>query len=182
MRRRRLGDALLDGCQWMIESVVYLLGPLLIGLALSIVGLLVYVYTFILLSMLSLQYTSSIVLLLSSLWVIFLLINVLWNYFFCITTRNNHNSPQYQKVVQELAAATDFRYPITPAQCQNWKQEFESLMVQRIQAASGTRTRSWMLLGPFEWGYCPHSQLAKPPRSHYDHVTQSLVLNLDHYW
>jgi len=38
-----------------------------------------------------------------------------------------------------------------------------------------------MLLGPLEWGYCANTQQAKPPRSHYDHVSQSLVLNLDHY-
>jgi palmitoyltransferase len=37
------------------------------------------------------------------------------------------------------------------------------------------------LTGPFEWGYCSNSHLPKPPRSHYDHVTKSLVLNLDHY-
>jgi palmitoyltransferase len=41
--------------------------------------------------------------------------------------------------------------------------------------------RTWMLLGPFEWGYCQKTQQPKPPRSHYDHVTKLLVLNLDHY-
>lgn len=41
--------------------------------------------------------------------------------------------------------------------------------------------RGWMLLGPYEWGYCGHSHQPKPPRSHYDHVSKQLVLNLDHY-
>ena len=48
-------------------------------------------------------------------------------------------------------------------------------------AAPKTTIRAWMLLGPYEWGYCSHSQQAKPPRSHYDHVTKLLILNLDHY-
>lgn len=41
--------------------------------------------------------------------------------------------------------------------------------------------RTWMLLGPLEWGYCSFSHQPKPPRSHYDHVTKQLVLNFDHY-
>lgn len=41
--------------------------------------------------------------------------------------------------------------------------------------------RSWMWLGPNEWSYCERTNLPKPPRSHYDHVTKSLVMNMDHY-
>lgn len=41
--------------------------------------------------------------------------------------------------------------------------------------------RAWMLLGPYEWGYCSQSHQPKPPRSHYDHVSKKLILNLDHY-
>ena len=40
----------------------------------------------------------------------------------------------------------------------------------------------WQLLSsPNEWGYCRYSHQPKPPRSHYDHVTKTLVLNMDHY-
>ena len=39
----------------------------------------------------------------------------------------------------------------------------------------------WQLLSPNEWGYCRYSNQPKPPRSHYDHVTKALVLNMDHY-
>jgi hypothetical protein len=39
----------------------------------------------------------------------------------------------------------------------------------------------WMLMGPQEWGFCPYSNQPKPPRSHYDHVTKTLVLNMDHF-
>jgi hypothetical protein len=41
--------------------------------------------------------------------------------------------------------------------------------------------RSWMWIGPNDWSYCNRSGLPKPPRSHFDHVTNSLVLNMDHY-
>jgi len=41
--------------------------------------------------------------------------------------------------------------------------------------------RSWMWLGPHEWSYCERTRLPKPPRSHYDHVTKGLILNMDHY-
>ena len=34
----------------------------------------------------------------------------------------------------------------------------------------------------YEWTYCSHSGKEKPPRAHYDHVTEKLVLNMDHYW
>merc|ERR1712194_716532 len=41
--------------------------------------------------------------------------------------------------------------------------------------------RSWMLMAPDEWGYCQRTNQPKPPRSHYDHVSKTLVLCLDHY-
>ena len=41
--------------------------------------------------------------------------------------------------------------------------------------------RNWMLMAPDEWGFCTRSNQPKPPRSHYDHVTKTLVLCLDHY-
>jgi len=36
-------------------------------------------------------------------------------------------------------------------------------------------------MGAQEWGYCRRSNQPKPPRSHYDHVTRTLVLNMDHF-
>ncbi|KAL7552103.1 hypothetical protein ACHAWF_015315 [Thalassiosira exigua] len=43
------------------------------------------------------------------------------------------------------------------------------------------KIHNWQLLSPVEWGYCRYSSQPKPPRSHYDHVTKALVLNMDHY-
>uniref|UniRef100_A0A7S1BUC8 Palmitoyltransferase n=1 Tax=Corethron hystrix TaxID=216773 RepID=A0A7S1BUC8_9STRA len=39
----------------------------------------------------------------------------------------------------------------------------------------------WTRLGPTEWGHCTRLDIPKPPRSHYDHITNALVLNMDHY-
>jgi palmitoyltransferase len=43
------------------------------------------------------------------------------------------------------------------------------------------KIHNWQLLSPTEWSWCRYSKQPKPPRSHYDHVTKSLVLNMDHY-
>ena len=40
---------------------------------------------------------------------------------------------------------------------------------------------AWMQMGASEWGWCQKSNQPKPPRSHFDHVTKNLVLNMDHY-
>ena len=34
---------------------------------------------------------------------------------------------------------------------------------------------------PDEWGYCQKTNQPKPPRSHYDYVSKSLVMCMDHY-
>jgi hypothetical protein len=39
----------------------------------------------------------------------------------------------------------------------------------------------WLTMSPTEWSFCRKSGLPKPPRAHYDHVTKSLVLNMDHF-
>lgn len=43
------------------------------------------------------------------------------------------------------------------------------------------KIHNWQLLNPDEWSYCHNSRQPKPPRSHFDHVTKTLVLNMDHY-
>lgn len=49
------------------------------------------------------------------------------------------------------------------------------------QEIDNTRVFGWMLMAPDEWGFCANTNQPKPPRSHYDHVTKLLVLNMDHY-
>ena len=53
--------------------------------------------------------------------------------------------------------------------------------IERPKPQPLPKLHNWMLLSPIEWGYCRWSSQPKPPRSHYDHVTKALVLNMDHY-
>ena len=271
-RTTRLRDAVMDGIGWLVETLVYGIGPLLIVLALCIVGILTYTFVSILLPMLVDKYSTAGLakttgayfalpwyqqahLALHCLWVAFVVTNILYNYFYCVTTK--HKGPRYEAVVREQAAATNFVYPESLGQVQQYRHEFNDRMALRIrrkreraQEAAAARMqppqvmpthqqqppaggapmdpsatqiaapvtgassngmtqrrngplntngettssvnatptpppqpplRQWMLLAPLEWSYCIHSHQPKPPRSHYDHVTKCLVLNLDHY-
>lgn len=213
-------DMLLQGLSWFLETVVYLIGPLLICLALAIIGLLTFSYFTILLPMLQQKYDPSpfkqLFVALHTAFVICIVGNILFNYYMCVTTR--HTGPKYDKVVRELAQVTGILYPETPAQMQQYRQDYEDRMYLRMQrrmareetaerSAEEIKTgsnssmmhrhtaatesgkpqqqkqpvRAWMVMGPFEWGYCRETNQPKPPRSHFDHVSKKLVLNLDHY-
>ena len=244
----RVWDVVLDGVQSFFEGVVLLLGPVLIMLALGITTMLSYTFFDILVPMMLEKHQdwnfkwSWIGV--HGTWVVFLLINILFNYFMCVVTRNS--GPKYDRVVREMAAVTGFRFPETQAEVDEYRLEYEDRMSLRVrrrrereierregQHASSnnglvpstvsdedskdvslnasttdsgssvthrkqsrpsqnpgeaqkaaptpsTTVRRWMLMGPFEWGFCHNSKQPKPPRSHYDHVTKRLVLNLDH--
>jgi len=45
----------------------------------------------------------------------------------------------------------------------------------------GQTAHAWTLLGSEEWGFCSRTNKPKPPRSHFDSVTGTLVMNMDHY-
>ena len=61
-------------------------------------------------------------------------------------------------------------------------------LVQQAKAAKlipkrGYESRAgWMDRDAYDWTYCSHTGKEKPPRAHYDHITEKLVLNMDHYW
>jgi hypothetical protein len=40
---------------------------------------------------------------------------------------------------------------------------------------------AWMDRGPYDWGWDYNTDTPKAPRSHFDHVSKKLVLNMDHY-
>lgn len=207
--------------------------------------------------------------------VVFILIEIIFNYFMCVTTRNAGPSSSYDVVIRELAEATNLEYPQTPQEVARFRRDFNDKMAIRMRrrrereaeererqnahsrccdangscssnpssANTGTaavamgssleaatnlhdedltpangshsntatgenitlrkntrhqkstkknssrsggipphvQTRSWMFMAPNEWGYCSKTNQPKPPRSHYDHVSKSLVLCLDHY-
>ena len=63
--------------------------------------------------------------------VVFLLVNILFNYAMCVMTRND--GPAYDRVVRELATVTGFVFPETPAQTLEYRRDFEDRMVRRIK-------------------------------------------------
>ena len=232
-------------CVTLVDIGVYLLGPILICLASAIIFGLTHTFFYVMLPMLAspvdpqiakeaakkgleiipVVYTKTIFIHIA--FVFFLLVNVLHNYVLCVTTRNN--GPAFDRVVRELADATDYLYPETDEELVESKRAYEQKMIakgrarrdmarQRRQEAnvaamtnvsnqqngSGSVTSTpnrpattptpapapappipampaWMLMGASEWGWCLKSNQPKPPRSHYDHVTKNLVLNMDHY-
>ena len=231
-----LADACFNGCAFVIEKVVLLLGPILICFATAIISGLAHTFFTIILPMLRSYYEETYPTSISNLlvgghilWVCYILVIVTFNYFMCVTTRNT--GPKYDQVVRELALATNLSYPETPQEIESYKQDYEAKMVLRMQRRreraaeireahtpssssssssnnnmtnrgqkatttgatkkAGSRPppmqptpkniRAWMILLPDEWGYCHRTNQPKPPRSHYDHVTKSLVLCLDHY-
>ena len=234
--QQRLLDAVVDCVSYFLEGFVYVIGPLLIGLALAIISLEMYTLFHIILPMMYVKYAGNPfrigILLMHSLWAVFLVFNILVNYACCV--RQKHAGPHYDHVVAELAEATEFPLPRTPDEVTVFRQELNDRLVIRMRrrnvrdapaepirtgddqaaavtaptkrrhngrtdtstansttnngaggdgiAASGTqKPRSWTLMGPFEWGYCASTNQPKPPRSHFDHVSKTLVLNLDHY-
>lgn len=288
------------------DGAVYVLGPMLILLAMTIAGGLTYCFFDVVLDLIAPPEGGMFARACHILVVCFFLWNVLHNYFMCVTTPNK--GPNYDRVVRELAEATNFAYPETEEQVEGFRRDFEQIILERARArrnggrppprppslpASSSSTPSapptagggsaaataradgdeeeggraaadvvgngssdgsasgvggvanggsaaaatpmagsasgasssltttgihvrptaasssplsrggdgggsgsssssssggydgpiyrWMLMGPQEWGFCNHSNQPKPPRSHYDHVTKCLVLNMDHY-
>ena len=140
-----------------------------------------------------------------ALWIAFLCFNGLFNYFSCVLTNpGTHDSTVYRDLVRAasvdgtLSAGDWLDYARThgldgeskgadveaPTSAES-KRLTSGARPPRSAPAPGFHTRlsasSWLERGPYEWGYCKRSAGPKAPRSHYDHVTRKLVLNMDHY-
>ena len=63
--------------------------------------------------------------------VVFILIEIIFNYFMCVTTRNN--GPSYDKVVRELAESTNFDYPTSPQNLARFRHDFNDKMMLRMR-------------------------------------------------
>ena len=104
-------------------------------------------------------------------WIYFLSFNGLFNYFSCVLTDpGTHLSPLYRALV--LVADVDGA--LAPS-------DVATGLTRESLSHTRALTASWLERGPYEWGYCKQSRGPKAPRSHYDHVTRKLVLNMDHY-
>jgi hypothetical protein len=142
---RNVLDCLLEGCTMMVEKFVLVLGPLLIIFASMIISGLSWTFFTIYLPMLQLQYhhhhkdTSSsssyyygsLVIGMHISFVLFLIVQITFNYFMCVTTSNKGQS--YDQVVRELAVATDFDYPETPQDVELFRRDFEDRMLLRMK-------------------------------------------------
>lgn len=238
----RLKDAAMTCATTVADTALYIIGPILICFAMVIAGCLTYTFFEVMLPMMQKVWGDSpywpLVKGLHVSYVLFILTNVLYNYYLCVRTSNKGLA--YERVVREIADATGFPYPETPEEVAQCKQDFEDRMILRMErrrarraaaentasasnnsttvpsgaaasdnnvtqrrtggggtpttssttpAGRGTPTtsqtaptaRGWMLLGPTEWAFCRYSNQPKPPRSHYDHVTKTLILNMDHF-
>ena len=211
----RLQDAIISCATTVADVAIYVIGPILICFALVIVFCLTYTFFYVMIPMIQRSWANSpywqLVIALHISYVVFIVTNVLYNYYLCVMTSNKGRV--YDRVVREMAEATGFQYPETPEEVAQCKQDFEDRMILRMErrrarraaaeasanndnassvtqrrgglTPSATTTtyspRGWMLMGATEWGFCRYTNQPKPPRSHYDHVTKTLILNMDHF-
>jgi len=211
------------------DGFMYVLGPILIFLALVMISCLSYTFFTILLPMMTPGGKYSMKAIIHEVFFFTNLYNVLFNYYMCVTTIN-YPGKHYEIVVRELANATRFEYPETIKEKQAWRMKYREMVVKRNRllnefnlthentpslenldlnvfhfngketflknpiGLSSNRTKSdtifkenqsylsnLMFTGAMEWSYCDKTEQPKPPRSHYDHITNALILNMDHY-
>lgn len=286
-------ETVVNACTTFAETFILMLGPLLVCFASAIITGLAWVFFTIYLPMmrfaLDQMHASPLRRYLeiggNVAFVVFILVEIIFNYVMCVTTRNTGPKSSYDAVVRELAEATNLDYPKTPQEVARFRRDFDDKMILRLRrrqardaeeqqrdrqnahsrccdangtcsgsnnnsprsgssyapaqnasssavaaaaqsrndedmlpengtggvgsstnAATGDNItqrkntkkqkrkkktesnppptapiRSWMLMAADEWGYCSKTKQPKPPRSHYDHVSKSLVLCLDHY-
>ena len=269
-------DLVISACTTFAETFVLILGPLLICFASAIICGLSWIFFTIYLPMMRFDLNQKEASPLRQFieiggniaFVVFILIEIIFNYYMCVTTRNAGSSSSYDIVVKELAESTNLEYPKTPQEVASFRRDFNHKMMIRIRQrqareaeerardsahtrccdsngncssktgssnsgiasgamqplssegtkvhnddlvpSSGTenitlrkstrqqkstnkknnisggavtkpKTRSWMFMAPDEWGFCVKTNQPKPPRSHYDQVSKTLVLCLDHY-
>lgn len=129
-------DAWCGLMHYCVESFVYLLGPVLICLASGIISLLVYTYFTVVKDMLWLYYAGvwygPYIIHTHTTCVIYLLISVSYNYALCVCT-SNINGKSYNKVMREMAMATGFVFPESPAEVEQFRKDYEDRMVLRMQ-------------------------------------------------
>eukprot|EP00550_Attheya_septentrionalis_P010356 CAMPEP_0198281512 /NCGR_PEP_ID=MMETSP1449-20131203/1429_1 /TAXON_ID=420275 /ORGANISM="Attheya septentrionalis, Strain CCMP2084" /LENGTH=495 /DNA_ID=CAMNT_0043977309 /DNA_START=226 /DNA_END=1713 /DNA_ORIENTATION=+ len=135
--RGRLFDCVTTALTVFADGFIYLLGPVLVVVALAIISFLSHTFFTVLWPMLMTPYGNvwSIPGVLHASFVIFVVGNILHNYYKCVTTSNK--GPRYDAVVRELAEATNFVYPETPDELQNARSEYEFKIMQRSRARRG---------------------------------------------
>jgi DHHC palmitoyltransferase len=128
-------DCFLSGCTTLVEKAVLILGPLLIAFASVIISGLSWTFFTILVPMMQREYEHSsygtLVLSVHIGFVLFILVEIVFNYFMCVMTRNK--GPAYDRVVRELAEVTGFDFPETPQDVQRFRRDFNDKMMIRMR-------------------------------------------------
>jgi palmitoyltransferase len=116
----------------MMDGFFYALGIVLILFASVIISGLTYCFFCVMLPMIQrANVNSPYYVFLHIAFVLYILVNVLTNYYWCIITK--HKGPLYDTVVRELAETTGFVYPESPVQVIQYKKEFEEKLIFRLQ-------------------------------------------------
>eukprot|EP00941_MAST-03F_sp_MAST-3F-sp1_P004014 g4014.t1 len=194
-------DSVIDFAALILDWIIFIAGPCLISLATGLIAFVVYTGFGTLLpakaAFLSWQWCAYVFT------GIFLVVNIIFNYFMCVTTNpGTHDSPAYLRLVDDARGCGKIlnRHEEDSSCSGDGDEEEEDDEDEddstRLTKRSGTNSGSssissssrndrkkgsWMDLAPDEWGWCKKCNMPKAPRSHYCHVTKKLVLNMDHY-
>jgi len=96
--------------------------------------------------------------------------------------QNSSYNNQTQSILQPLQMMDQqYLQNSQKHQPQQTQQQHQQQPIQNHKPIPLPKIHNWQLLSPTEWSYCRNSHQPKPPRSHFDHVTNALVLNMDHY-
>eukprot|EP00934_Nitzschia_sp_Nitz4_P002406 Nitzschia sp. Nitz4//scaffold28_size193895//150477//152134//NITZ4_001680-RA/size193895-augustus-gene-0.313-mRNA-1//-1//CDS//3329546027//2401//frame0 len=138
-------DIVFDTVTWVVEKFVLVLGPILIVFASLIIAGLSHTFFTILMPMIYHKHalidpetntpflpTSGLTVLTFHVgMVLFLLMEICFNYFMCVMTP--HKGPNYDAVVRELAQATQFVYPETPVDVEAFRREHHERIMIRMR-------------------------------------------------
>lgn len=140
-----LVDVVANVIAFIFGPLLIFLGPFMVFIALGIVVTLSYTFFTIILPMLAPEGSMSYNGMIHVSIVVFILINVLFNYYQCVTVKQS----LHDEVVRELAIVTGFQYPETDAELYSYKHQFLKLIRDRqetfLKTDSGCRDNSSMI-------------------------------------
>lgn len=134
-------DFIIEHCAKFAETFILLLGPFLICFATVIISGLSWVFFAIYLPMMQfdlehkeaspfrtvLEIGGNII------FVIFILVEIIFNYYMCVTTYNTGRKSSYTAVVRELAESTNVDYPNTPQEVARFRRDFNDKINIRMR-------------------------------------------------
>ena len=124
--------------QGFADLFLYLLGPVLVIVVFSLLSFLSYTFFTIIVPLLSPNGHLTLYALSHEVFVVFILINVIFNYVLCVMTKN-YGDEKYERVVRELAKVTGFIYPETKEGRDEWRLKFRDIMLQRSRRVRDER-------------------------------------------